>query len=325
MLFENLIIILSVKKRILLADKNHAVLQELLTEAGLECDALWYLSAEELKQKLHEYDGLVIRSKFKLTEAILKTGTRLKCIGRVGAGMENIDVKTATELGIICVSAPEGNRDAVGEHALGMLLMLLNRLKIADTEVRNGTWLRAENRGVELSALTVGIIGYGHMGSAFAQKLKGFGCKILAYDKYKMSFGNEFVTEVSLQKIYEEADVVSLHVPLTDETNYMVNAEFLSQFKKPIYLINTARGKCVNTSDLTAAIENKKVLGACLDVLEYETTSFETLETNALPKPFQYLITSDKVILTPHIAGWTHDSNYKMSKLIAERMIEVLI
>ncbi len=324
MLFENLIIILSVKKRILLADKNHAILQEVLTKAGLECDALWHLSTEELKQKLHEYDGLVIRSKFKLTEAILKTATRLKCIGRVGAGMENIDVNAAQALGITCVSAPEGNRDAVGEHALGMLLMLLNRLKIADAEVRNGTWLRAENRGVELNALTVGIIGYGHMGSAFAQKLKGFGCKILAFDKYKMSFGNEFVSESSLQAIFENADVVSLHVPLTDETNYMVNAEFLSRFKKAIYLINTARGKCVNTSDLTAAIETKKVLGACLDVLEYETTSFETLETKDLPKPFQYLITSDKVILTPHIAGWTHDSNYKMSQLIAERMIEVL-
>lgn len=324
MLFENLIIILSVKKRILLADENHPILEELLTAAGLECDALWYLSADELKRKLPEYDGLVIRSKFKLTETILKTAARLKCIGRVGAGMENIDVKATNELGIICVSAPEGNRDAVGEHALGMLLMLLNRLKIADAEVRNGIWLRAENRGVELNALTVGIIGYGHMGSAFAQKLKGFGCKILAHDKYKTNFGNEFITEASLQTIYNQADVVSLHVPLTNETTYMINAEFLNQFKKPLYLINTARGKCVNTSDLTAAIENKKVLGACLDVLEYETTSFEQLEASDLPMPFQYLINSDKVILTPHIAGWTHDSNYKMSKLIAERMIEVL-
>jgi D-3-phosphoglycerate dehydrogenase / 2-oxoglutarate reductase len=324
MLFENLIIILSVKKRILLADENHAVLEEQLTAAGLECDALWHLSTDELKSKLPEYDGLVIRSKFQLTETILKAATHLKCIGRVGAGMENIDVKIASELGITCVSAPEGNRDAVGEHALGMLLMLLNRLKIADAEVRNGVWLRAENRGVELNALTVGIIGYGHMGSAFAQKLKGFGCKILAFDKYKTNFGNEFVTESSLQTLYENADVISLHVPLTDETNYMVNAEFLNQFKKPIYIINTARGKCINTSDLIVAIEAKKVLGACLDVLEYETSSFEKLEASNLPKPFQYLINSDKVILTPHIAGWTHDSNYKMSKLIAERMIEVL-
>ena len=324
MLFENLIIILSVKKRILLADKNHPILEELLTAASYECDALWHLSADELKNKLSEYDGLVIRSKFQLTETTLKIATRLKCIGRVGAGMENIDVKAATALGITCVSAPEGNRDAVGEHALGMLLMLLNRLKIADAEVRNGIWLRAENRGIELNALTVGIIGYGHMGSAFAQKLKGFGCKVLGYDKYKTNFGNAFVTETSLQTIYNEADIVSLHVPLTDETTYMVNAEFLSQFKKPIYLINTARGKCVNTSDLTAAIETKKVLGACLDVLEYETTSFEKLEATDLPKPFQYLINSHNVILTPHIAGWTHDSNYKMSRLIAERMIEVL-
>jgi D-3-phosphoglycerate dehydrogenase / 2-oxoglutarate reductase len=248
-----------VKKHILLADENHPVLEEVFQKAGYTCDALWHLPADELKDKLNEYHGLVIRSKFKLTAAILAKAGNLKCIGRVGAGMENIDVQAAKSQGIVCVNAPEGNRDAVGEHALGMLLMLLNRLRIADLEVRNGIWKRAENRGIEINVLTVGIIGFGHMGSAFAEKLRGLGCRILAYDKYKKGFGNTSVIEADLQTIFKEADVLSLHVPLTEETNYMVDTNFLNQFKKPIYLINTARGKCVNTSDLVTALENGRV------------------------------------------------------------------
>ncbi|MCC6371830.1 MAG: hydroxyacid dehydrogenase [Bacteroidia bacterium] len=308
--------------RVLLADSNHSVLHETLMQAGFACDLFWSRSATELQAILPEYDVLVIRSKFKLTKEVIDSAKHLKCIGRVGAGLENIDVAYAQQKGIACINVPEGNRDAVGEHALGMLLMLLNHLKKADAEVRQGIWLRAENRGFELKDKTVGIIGFGHMGSSFAKKLSGMECHILAYDKYKNNYGNSYVEACRLEKIMQEADVLSLHVPLTSETRYMVNSDFIRTFKKNIYLLNTARGQCLNTADLVAAIESGKVLGAGLDVLEYESVSFEQINAAQLPEPMQYLIKSDKVILSPHIAGWTHESNYKMSKLVAERIIE---
>ncbi len=311
-------------KKILCIDSNHDVLHETLIDAGFECDLFWNKSKEELIQLLPNYEGAVIRSKFKFTKEILDLATNLKCIGRVGAGMENIDVEYANNKGITCVSAPEGNRDAVGEHALGMLLMLLTNLKKADREVREGIWKRAENRGYEIAGRTIGIIGYGHMGSAFAKKLQGFDCEILVYDKYKTGFGNEFIKESSLYEIYEKADVVSIHLPLTAETNYYINDDFVSSFKKNIYVINTARGKCLNTKDLVKHMKTGKVIGACLDVLEYESVSFEDIDTTTLPEPMQYLLKSENVVLTPHIAGWTHESNYKMSKIIAEKMIKAL-
>jgi D-3-phosphoglycerate dehydrogenase len=242
----------------------------------------------------------------------------------VGAGMENIDVAYAEKNGIACVNSPEGNRDAVAEHALGMLLALFNNLIKANTEVRNGKWLREENRGLELCGKTVGIIGYGNMGAAFAQRLQGFGVKVLAYDKYKTNFGNDFVKESSLQEIFEQADILSLHTPLTDETNYLINNAFIKQFKKNIYIINTARGKCLNTADLVANLESGKVLGACLDVLEYEAVSFEGIDAKEMPQPMQYLMKSDKVILTPHIAGWTKESNIKLAEFLAQKIISVL-
>lgn len=310
--------------KILCIDSNHAVLHETLIEHGFHCDLFWDKSKEELIHIIPQYDAIVIRSKFKITKEILDAAINLKCIGRVGAGMENIDVEYALSKGIKCVHAPEGNRVAVGEHAMGMLLMLLNHLKRADDEVRNGIWKRAENRGYEIAGKTIGIIGYGHMGSSFAKRLQGFECTILAYDKYKTHFGNEFVKETTLPEIFEKADIVSIHLPLTEETKYCINAEFIQSFKKHIYLINTARGKCLNTEHLVDTIESGKVLGACLDVLEYESTSFENIDITTLPAPMQYLLKSDKVILTPHIAGWTHESNYKMSKIIAEKMIEAL-
>lgn len=310
--------------KILLADSNHPVLQETLIAKGFTCDAFWDKPKEELIAMLPQYDALVIRSKFKITKAILDACPKLKCIGRVGAGMENIDVPYATEKGIKCVHVPEGNMDAVGEHAIGMLLMLLNNIKKADAEVRKGSWIRAENRGTEIKHKVVAVIGYGFMGSSFAQKLTGFGCEILVYDKYKHGFSTNYIKEATLDEIFERADVVSLHVPLTEETTYMVNKAFLNSFKKPIYIINTARGKNLNTADLVEAMKQGKVLGACLDVLEYETTSFEAIDPKSLPEPFHYLINSDKVILTPHIAGWTTDSNYKMSKIIAEKIAKVM-
>jgi len=311
-------------KKILCIDSNHNVLHETLMQRGFECDLFWNKSKEELLYLIPNYDGLVIRSKFKITKDIIDSAPNLKCIGRVGAGMENIDVDYAQSKGIVCVSAPEGNRDAVGEHALGMLLMLMNNLKRADNEVRNGIWKRAENRGTEISGKTVGIIGYGNMGSAFAKRLQGFDCTILAHDTYKTNFGNDFVKEASLKEIYKEADIVSIHLPLTKETDYYINDAFISSFKKNIYVINTARGNCLNTADLVNHIKSGKVLGACLDVLEYESVSFENMIKTALPEPMLYLLKCENVILTPHIAGWTYESNYKMSKIIAEKMIEVI-
>lgn len=310
--------------RILLADKNHEILEHILAENQLQYDAFWNLSADELIKILPQYDGLVIRSKFKLTKAILSECKKLKVIGRVGAGMENIDVAFANEQKIKCVSAPEGNRTAVGEHALGMLLMLLNNLKKADAEVRIGKWLRAENRGYEMEGKTIAIIGYGQMGSSFAEKLRGFNLKVLALDKYKNNYGNEFVTEAELGTIFNEADIVSLHLPLTEETYHYANEHFFNSFKKPIYIVNTARGKCLQTSALVEAMKSGKVKGACIDVLEYESTSFEEIDFSELPEDYRYLLNSDKVILTPHIAGWTHESNYKMSKIIAEGIVKYL-
>ncbi len=310
--------------KILCIDNNHEVLQKTLTNAGFVCDLFWDKSKEELQKLIPNYDGIVIRSKFKITKAIIDSTPNLKCIARVGAGLENIDVEYATTKGITCISVPEGNRDAVAEHALGMLLMLFNNLKRADDEVRKGIWKRAENRGIEIGNKTIGIIGFGNMGSAFAQRLQGFNCKVLAYDKYKANFWGNGIIESSLTQIFEQADIVSVHLPLTPETNYYINDEFINSFKKNIYLINTARGKCLNTDDLVSNLKKGKISGACLDVLEYETTSFENVEVKFIPPSLQYLINSNNVILTPHIAGWTHESNYKMSKLIAEKMISVL-
>jgi D-3-phosphoglycerate dehydrogenase / 2-oxoglutarate reductase len=311
--------------RILFADSNHPILNELLNANGFKCDLFWDKPAHDLVKLLPAYDALVLRSKFKITKQIIDACPNLKCIGRVGAGMENIDVTYAESKGIICLSAPEGNRDAVGEHALGMLLMLLNHLKKADAEVRNRVWLRAENRGYELMGKTVGIIGYGNMGSSFAKKLSGFDCNILAYDKYKSGFRNTFVNEATLQTIFETCDILSIHLPLTSETEFTVNSDFINKFKKNIYVINTARGKCLKTDDLVMAIKSGKVIGACLDVLEYESVSFENIAKKELPDSFKFLTISDKVILSPHIAGWTHESNYKMSKAIAEKIIKVLV
>lgn len=310
--------------RVLFADSNHSILHETLLNAGCECDLLWDKTAGDLINALPGYDAVVIRSKFRIDKKLIDTCPRLKCIGRVGAGMENIDAAYAHSKNIVCLNVPEGNRDAVGEHALGMLLMLLNNLKKADSEVRQGIWVRAENRGVELKGKTIGIIGYGNTGRAFAKKLAGFECELLAVDKYKKNFGNELVSESNLERLFTECDIVSLHVPLTEETNYMADVPFFKSFKKPIYFINTSRGKCVNTAALVEAIESRRVLGACLDVLEFEDVSFETTGFKRQNPYFEFLLKSDKVILSPHIAGWTHESNYKMSLYLAQKMIKTL-
>ena len=329
------------QKKILFIDSNHPRLHKMIMEKGFQCDLFYDKPTEELKKLIPQYDGIVLRSKFKITKEIIDSAPYLKCIARVGAGMENIDVAYAQQKGIACVNSPEGNRDAVAEHALGMLLCLFNNLAKANAEVKSGKWLREENRGIELCGKTIGIIGYGNMGAAFAQRLQSFGVNVLAYDKYKKGFGNafqhsanpliknksnelnDFIKESSLEEIFEQADILSLHTPLTEETHYIINDAFIKSFKKAIYIINTARGKCLNTADLVKNIENKKVLGACLDVLEYEAVSFEGIDFKEIPKPMQYLIKSDKVILTPHIAGWTHESNIKLAEFLAEKIIAV--
>ncbi|MES2285848.1 MAG: 2-hydroxyacid dehydrogenase [Bacteroidota bacterium] len=305
---------------ILFLDSNHPLLHETLQKAGHTCDLNYQWTKEEIDNNIHLYDGIIIRSKIKITKEIIDKAIKLKFIARAGAGMENIDVEYAESKGIRCLHAPEGNRDAVGEHAIGMLLSLFNNLCRANKEVREGKWIREGNRGIELMGKTVGIIGYGNMGSAFAERLKGFGVRVLVFDKYKSNFGNDFILETTLDQIFEQADVISLHTPLTEETHHLINDSFINSFKKNIYIINTARGKCLNTADLVKNIKSGKVAGACLDVLEYEVVSFENLDAANLPEPFQYLIHSEKVMLSPHIGGWTVESNQKIARVLAEKI-----
>jgi D-3-phosphoglycerate dehydrogenase / 2-oxoglutarate reductase len=311
-------------KKILFLDSNHPSMMELLRAKGFACEEDYSSPKEAVEKKLSAYHGVVIRSRFRLDRQFLDAGTNLECIGRAGAGMENIDVAYAESKGIRCVHAPEGNRVAVAEHALGMLLALMNNFLRADREVRCGTWKREENRGTELTGKTVGIIGYGNMGSAFAKVLRGFDVSILAYDKYKTGFGNEYVKESSPEEIHAHADVLSLHVPLTDETKFMVNESFLQAFAKPIWLLNTSRGKVLDTAALAAALKSGKVVGAGLDVLEYEAVSFEQLGAETFPQPFRDLCDSDRVILSPHVAGWTVESHRKIAEVLAGKMIDAL-
>ena len=307
-------------RKILFIDSTHPILKTELERDGYQCDRFPTYKRDDYKKIIKNYFGVIIRGKVKLDSDFLFEAKNLKFIGRVGAGMENIDVGFANENGIACINAPEGNRDAVGEQALGMLLSLMNNLQIADEEVRRGIWERELNRGVELGGKTVGIIGYGNTGGAFARKLSGFDLKVLAYDKYKFDYSDNFVRESSMQELHDQCDVLSLHIPLTDETCYLVDDSYITRFKKPIYLINTSRGAVVNTIDLVANLENGKVLGACLDVLEYEGLSFEQLDSEQLPEAFNKLIKMRNVILTPHIAGWTHESNYKLAMTIVKKV-----
>ncbi|HIC32193.1 MAG TPA: hydroxyacid dehydrogenase [Flavobacteriaceae bacterium] len=305
--------------KILHLDTNHPLLLNQLNDLGLINDEDYTSSKEEIKQKIKDYDGFIIRSRFSIDKTFLDAATNLKFIGRVGAGLENIDCDYAESKGITLISAPEGNRNAVGEHSLAMLLSLFNKLNKADNEVRNGKWLREDNRGIELDGKTVGLIGYGNMGKAFAKKLRGFDIKVLCYD-IKDNVEDENATQVSLEKLQEEADVLSLHTPETPLTIGMVNQNFINNFKKPFWLINTARGKSVVTSDLVNALKSGKILGAGLDVLEYEKASFESLFSSTLPEAFQYLIEAQNVILSPHVAGWTTESKEKLAQTIVDKI-----
>ena len=308
------------RKKVLFVDTAHPWLDESLTKLGFECTWASGNDRHQILKMLSAMDGAIIRSKMKFDREALDHAGSLKFIGRVGAGMENIDVEYAKSKGIACLNAPEGNRDAVGEHALGMLLALMNHLFRVDQEVRNGIWIREGNRGTEINGKTMAIIGYGNMGSSFAEKLSGFGANVIAFDKYRTGFSELFVKEVQMEEVFAEADILSLHVPLTDETRGMVNQRFLDRFKKPIYLINTARGQCLDTTALMDTIDDGKILGAALDVLEYEKLSFENLDKDALPETFKRLILSNKVILSPHIAGWSHESGYKMADVLVKKI-----
>jgi len=306
--------------KILLADNNHPILKEGLLKLGFECIEDFTSSKLEIERKIHQFEGIVIRSRFKIDKDFIDKATNLKFIARVGAGLESIDIPYAKQKGIHLISAPEGNRNAVGEHALGMILTLFNQFKKADLEIRNGKWLRESNRGIELEGKTVGLIGYGNMGKAFAKKLKGFDVEVIFYD-IKSNLSDENAKQVSLEELQEKTDVLSLHTPHTSLTNKMVNTDFINKFKKPFYIINTARGTAIVTDDLVLSLKNNKILGACLDVLEYEKLSFENFFTDDnLPKAFKYLITSDKVLLTPHVAGWTVESKYKLAKTILDKI-----
>ena len=308
-------------KTVLFLDTVHPVLEQRLIANNYNCIDATQLPLEAIQPLLNDAFGLVIRSRYTMNSELLKNAPNLKFIARSGAGMENIDEDYCKEKNIQLFNAPEGNRNAVGEHALGMLLALFNQLVKSDTEVRKGKWDREGNRGVELDGKTVGIIGYGNNGAAFAKKLRGFDVKVLAYDKYKSGFGNEFIQESTLENIFKNADVVSFHIPQNDETLFMANDDFFSKFTKSIYLINLSRGKIVQTSALVKGLKSDKLLGACLDVLEYEKSSFESFFEQEIPEDFKYILESDRTILSPHVGGWTEESYFKLSDVLADKVL----
>jgi D-3-phosphoglycerate dehydrogenase len=306
--------------KILHIDSNHPLLWDQLEQAGFINHADFTSSKQEIEAKIQDYQGIVIRSRFKIDKQFLDKAINLQFIARVGAGLENIDCDYATSKNIALIAAPEGNCNAVAEHTLGMILSLFNKLNIADSEIRSGGWNREKNRGYELDGKTVGIIGYGNMGKAFAKKLRGFDVEVLCYD-IKENVGDANAKQVSLQELQQKTDVLSLHIPWTPETDKMVNLNFINAFSKNIWIINTSRGKNIVTADLVAAMQSGKVIGAGLDVLEYEKLSFETLfHDKNTPEAFQYLLDGRKVILTPHIAGWTYESHKRLAQVIVDKI-----
>ncbi len=305
--------------KILHLDTNHPLLWEQLEKAGFINEADYTSTKEEVESKIENYHGIVIRSRFKIDKIFIDKAKNLQFIARVGAGLESIDCEYAESKNITLIAAPEGNASAVGEHALGMLLSLFNKLNNADKEVKSGQWNRESNRGTELDGKTVGIIGYGNMGKSFAKKLRGFDVEVLCCDILS-NVGDSNAKQVGLQELQQKADVLSLHIPWTPETDKMVNTTFINKFSKPFWLINTARGKSVVTTDLVTALQSAKILGAGLDVLEYEKLSFETLFEGEKPEAFDYLLQAKNVILTPHIAGWTIESKEKLAQVIVNKI-----
>ena len=312
--------------KILLLDSNHPLITEQLLAKGFILEEDFTSSYDEVLQKINQYDGIIIRSRIPLDKNFLENAQNLKFIARVGAGMENIDLETAKNLGISLINSPEGNRDAVAEHVVAMLLILMNRLFIASEEVKNGVWKREENRGDELLGKTFGIIGYGNMGKATAKRLSGFGVEVIFYDILP-DLEDEFAKQVSLEELQERADILSLHIPLDASTEYLVDEGFVSKMKKNFYLVNTARGKNVKTSAIVDALKSGKVKAAALDVLEYEKSSFENLDISTSlstrnKEDLQFLLESNQVIVTPHIAGWTHQIKEKLAQFIVDKIVQ---
>ena len=303
--------------KIIFIDTTHPKLIKDLNYKGFICDQAYEKSRSEILKIIKNYDGIVIRSRFKIDKNFINAAKKLKFIARAGSGTENIDLHYANKKNIKCFNAAEGNRQAVAEHALAMILNLLNNIRLSDQEIRRGVWNREKNRGIELSDKTIGIIGFGNTGSSFAKILENFNVKILAYDKYK----EKYKFQSNLDEILEFSDIISLHIPLTEETKYLVNENFIDKAKKPFYIINTSRGQCIETKALIKGLKDQKILGACLDVFEQEKNSFEKIGENA---DLKYLIESNKTILTPHIAGWTFESNYKIAETLSNKIINLI-
>lgn len=307
--------------KILHIDSNHSILLEMLEKSGFINETDFTSSKEEIENKIRNYDGIIIRSRFVIDKTFLDKAENLKFIARVGVGLESVDCEYAASKNIELIIAPEGSRNAVGEQALGMLLSLFTKLNQADKSVKLGKWEREKHRGYELENKTIGIIGYGNMGKSLAKKLKGFDVKEVLFYDIQNGLEDENAKQVSLEELQQKADVLSLHTPLTPLTDKMVNADFIAKFSKPFWLINTARGKCVVTKDLVQALKNGEILGAGLDVLEYEKSSFEKMDSDTIPEDLRFLFVSENTILTPHIAGWTFESHQKLASVIAEKII----
>lgn len=309
--------------KILHIDSNNPLLWNQLQQAGFTNEEDFASSKEEIESKIQNYNGIIIRSRFKIDRQFIDKATNLQFIARVGAGLESIDCDYAESKGIHLIAAPEGNRNAVGEHAIGMILSLFNKLNRADKLVREGKWIREGNRGYELEGKTIGLIGYGNMGKSFAKKLSGFDVTALCYD-IQENVGDDNATQVSLSELQKKSDVLSLHIPWTPQTDKMVNSNFINQFSKSFWFINTSRGNNLKTDDLVAALQSGKILGAGLDVLEYEKLSFENLFIDAeKPAAFQYLLQAENVLLTPHIAGWTFESHEKLAQTIVDKIVRL--
>ncbi|TZF86074.1 phosphoglycerate dehydrogenase (plasmid) [Pedobacter sp. BS3] len=303
------------KPAILIVDDLHPIFKQRAGQLGYQVDDYPQFTLADTLANIGRYHGLVVRTKFRVDKQLMDAGEQLKFIARAGSGMDNVDEDYARSKNIQCINAPEGNRDAVGEHAIGMLLSLMNNLRKSDIEVRNGVWNREGNRGYELKGKTVGIIGYGNNGQSIARKLKGFDVTVLAYDKYRVNYGDEFARQAGMDEIFEQADILSLHIPLTAESRYLVTEDYLQRFRKPIFFVNTARGEIVNTQAILQAIKSGKIIAAALDVLE--TEKFPALKEQPW---FNELAASNRVLLSPHIAGWTFDSYRKISEVLAEKL-----
>lgn len=311
-------------KKVFFLDTVHPILAERLSQSGeYTCIDAHTWTREACQNQLKDAHGIVIRSRFTMDESFLQFTPELQFIARSGAGMENIDVAYCAKRGIQLYNAPEGNRNAVAEHALGMLLSMMNKIHTANRDVKNGIWDREGNRGVELDGKTVGIIGFGNNGKAFAKKLRGFDITLLAYDKYKTGFGDDFVIEATLEAVLRKSDVISFHIPQNEETIHYADQEFFDALGKPIYLLNLSRGKIVETKSLIQSIQSGITISAALDVNEFEKKSFEHFFEEEVSDELKFLLESDKILLTPHVGGWTQESNYKLSDVLADKILHV--